>query len=177
MERRLQREEEERRFQRQLELERSRSQPVDILPLLPQEIRERAYPDRQERLLVPPNVVPGLTSQLLSVYGRQPEQTAALPVEFLTDWLTAAQTGDTSALQRWTGTSGPVQPRPGRVTFASRVAPTRSQIGRTEPRTEQTQAGAALARAQAQAQALQNKLHEIYASPERRARLDQILQE
>src|SRR5690606_32602463 len=92
MERRLQREEEERRLQRQLELEQSRSQPVDILPLLPQEVRERAYPDRQEPLLVSPNAVPGMINQLLSVYGRQPEQPAALPTEFLTDWLTAAQT-------------------------------------------------------------------------------------
>lgn len=177
MERRLQREEDERRFQRQLELERSRSQPVDILPLLPQEIRERAYPDRQEPLLMPPNVVPGLTSQLLSVYGRQPEQPAALPAEFLTDWLTAAQTGDTSALQRWAGTNVPVQALSGLGTFVSRVATTPSQIELTEARIEETRAGAELTRAQAQAQELQNRLNEIYAEPERRARLDQILQE
>src|SRR5690606_37882124 len=177
MERRLQREEEERRFQRQLELERSRSQPVDILPFLPQEIRERAYPDRQEPLLIPSNVVPGLTSQLLSVYGRQPEQTADLPVEFLTDWLTAAQTGDTSSLQHWAGTNVPVQALSGLGTFVSRVATTPSQIGLTEARTEETRAGAEFTRAQTQAQELQNRLNEIYAEPERRARLNQSLQE
>src|SRR5690606_36358525 len=41
----------------------------------------------------------------------------------------------------------------------------------------ETRAGAELTRAQAQAQELQNRLNEIYAEPERRARLDQILQE
>src|SRR5690606_20316429 len=160
IERRLQREEEERRFQRQLELEQSRSQPVDILPLLPQEVRERAYPDRQEPLLVSPNAVPGMISQLLSVYGRQPEQPAALPTEFLTDWLTAAQTGDTSALQRWAGTDVPVQALSGLGTLVSRVAATPSQIELTEARIEETRAGAELTRAQAQAQELQNRLNE-----------------
>src|SRR5690606_41603413 len=50
MKRRLQREKEESRFQRQLELERSRSQPVDILPLLPQEIRERRSEEHTSEL-------------------------------------------------------------------------------------------------------------------------------
>lgn len=172
MERRLQREEEERRVQRQLELEQSRSQPVDILPFLPQEIRERAYPDRQEPLLIPSNVVPGLTSQLLSVYGRQPEQTADLPVEFLTDWLTAAQTGDTSALQPWAGTNVPVQALSGLGTFVSRVATTPSQIGLTEARTEETQAGAELTRVETRRKELETQLLEEFGRAERAAALE-----
>lgn len=174
MERRLQREEEERRLQRQLELEQSRSQPVDILPLLPQEVRERAYPDRQEPLLVSPNAVPGMINQLLSVYGRQPEQPAALPTEFLTDWLTAAQTGDTSPLQRWAGTEVPVQALSGLGTLVSRVASTPSQIQLTEARAEETRAGAELTRVETRRKEIETQLLEEFGRAERAAALEGI---
>src|SRR5690606_41188242 len=103
---------------------------------------------------------------LLSVYGRQPEQPAALPTEFLTDWLTAAQTGDTSSLQRWAGTEVPVQALSGLGTLVSRVAATPSQIELTEARAEETRAGAELTRVETRRKEIETQLLE--RSEERR---------
>src|SRR5690606_27464502 len=75
-------------MERRLREQAMQPQLVDVSAYLPPEVRQRAgLPEGPMEM--PIYLAPGYLSGLFSTYGRQPEQPAALPAEFLTDWLTA----------------------------------------------------------------------------------------
>lgn len=137
-------------------------QPVDILSLLPPEIR--AQYAGQQSLEVPPNVAPTLVSGLLSYYRPQaePRQEPMIDLRMLADWMTSG--GDLSAVaERYPGAQIPASALPSFTMAPARaVEPTRIE------------AQARLAEARARDVELASQLREEFERPERQARLNQM---